>query len=112
MSKERYQTRLDPDTAAAVDDYADRHGVTEAEAVRRLVAAGLDVEQDDTLDPGEIRADLREIRGAVERLEDAQDDDENSSERVVTMEQWPARAIGTAALTGALGFYLGTLAPF
>jgi len=42
--KERYQTRLDPDDAAAVDEFAEQREIGEAEAVRRLIRAGIEAE--------------------------------------------------------------------
>jgi hypothetical protein len=42
--KERYQTRLDPDDAAAVDEFAEEREIGEAEAVRRLIRAGIEAE--------------------------------------------------------------------
>jgi hypothetical protein len=39
---EQFNTRLDPDDAAAVNEYADEHGVTKSEATRRLIRAGID----------------------------------------------------------------------
>lgn len=43
MARERIQTRDDGDVKAAVEQYADDADVSEAEAVRRLVRAGLAV---------------------------------------------------------------------
>jgi len=47
MGKSKYQTRLDPDDAERVDEYVAEHDLSESEAVRRLVRAGLEVERDD-----------------------------------------------------------------
>jgi len=107
-SKIQFQTRLDPDDAEAVEDYADQHEVTKAEAVRRLVRAGIDAEQHDSLDPDEIRADLRELREAVE---DDQDDETSGAGETVVMRQMSARTIGIIATSGTLGFLLGGALP-
>jgi hypothetical protein len=45
--KERFQTRLNSDDAEAVGEYQDQTGASEAEAIRRLVRAGLDAERTD-----------------------------------------------------------------
>jgi hypothetical protein len=48
---EQFNTRLDPDDAAAVKEYADEHGVTKSEATRRFIRAGLEaVDEDDDED--------------------------------------------------------------
>jgi len=51
MPKSRYQTRLEKDTSERVDEYRDRLDLTTAEAVRRLIVAGLEEvdEEDDDL---------------------------------------------------------------
>lgn len=46
MPKKKYQTRLPADTAEDVDEYRDEHEISQAEAVRRLVSAGLKAEAD------------------------------------------------------------------
>lgn len=50
MGKTKYQTRLDPDDAERVDEYVAEHDLSESEAVRRLVRAGLEAEADDEAD--------------------------------------------------------------
>jgi hypothetical protein len=103
-TKERYQTRLAPDTADSVDSYADRHDVTSAEAVRRLIRAGLDVEQDDTLDPEEIRADLRELRQAVD-----DDQDDGSRFKLELGQRLSLYTVASSLLGGLLGASVGAL---
>jgi hypothetical protein len=44
MPQDRYQTRLPTDDAERVDDYAENHDISESEAVRRLIRAGLNAE--------------------------------------------------------------------
>jgi hypothetical protein len=47
--KERYQTRLDPDDAAAVDEFAEEREIGESEAVRRLIRAGIEAEAENVV---------------------------------------------------------------
>lgn len=47
MGNPKYQTRLPADDAERVDDYVENHDVSESEAIRRLIRAGLEVERDD-----------------------------------------------------------------
>jgi hypothetical protein len=46
--KKQYQTRLESDTADRVDEYRDENEMTDAEAVRRLVRAGLEAQDHPT----------------------------------------------------------------
>jgi hypothetical protein len=46
---EQFNTRLDPDDAAAVNEYADEHGVTKSEATRRVLRHGLKAKRRDGL---------------------------------------------------------------
>lgn len=41
MGKSRAQTRIDPDTESRVEEYADEREISESEALRRLIEAGL-----------------------------------------------------------------------
>lgn len=50
---EQFNTRLDPDDAAAVKEYADDHGVTKSEATRRMIRAGLESIDEDEADEDE-----------------------------------------------------------
>ena len=59
MARQKYQTRLPADMAEKVDEYRDEHDISQAEAVRRLIDAGLEVERDD----GEI-VDTRDMAEA------------------------------------------------
>lgn len=47
MPREKYQTRLPADTAGEVEEYIDENDISQAEAIRRLVETGLEVERDD-----------------------------------------------------------------
>jgi hypothetical protein len=60
------------DTLSEVKSYADEHDLTQAEAMRQLLDAGLDVKNGRaTMPADEIRRDLRELQ---ERLDDQDDD--------------------------------------
>ena len=41
MGRKKVQTRADPDTVEALTDYADDHELSQSEAVRRMIRAGL-----------------------------------------------------------------------
>ena len=43
MARERVQTRADADTVAEIEKYQEEKNISESEAVRRLLRAGLDV---------------------------------------------------------------------
>lgn len=43
MARERVQTRCDADTAESIEDFAEEKELSESEAVRRLLRAGLNV---------------------------------------------------------------------
>ena len=44
MAREKYQTRLAADMAEKVDEYKDELDISQAEAIRRLIEAGLEAE--------------------------------------------------------------------
>jgi hypothetical protein len=66
MPNPKYQTRLPPDHAEEVDSYADDRGISKAEAVRRLIVAGLETisdPDDETDEPhGDSTTDKEEER--------------------------------------------------
>jgi hypothetical protein len=43
MTRERIQTRDDPDVTEAIEEMADEKDISKAEAIRRLVRTGLEV---------------------------------------------------------------------
>jgi len=47
MPQKKYQTRLPDDDAERVDEFVENRDISQAEAVRRLIRAGLEVERDD-----------------------------------------------------------------
>jgi hypothetical protein len=59
MPREKYQTRLPADTSEEVEEYIEEKQISQAEAIRRLVETGLEVERDD----GEI-IDTRQMATA------------------------------------------------
>jgi len=65
--RQRYQTRLSPDRGDRVDDYAAENDLTQSEAVRRLIVAGLDATGQPTTE--EIAADLRKLHDELESEE-------------------------------------------
>jgi hypothetical protein len=89
VERQRYQTRLSPDRADRVDDYAAENDLTQSEAVRRLIVAGLDATDDPTTD--EIAADLRDLRQEIEA-------DRDDRERTHEMHQMDARKIASLAV--------------
>lgn len=75
--KRQYQTRLDSDMADRVDQYAEEHDLTDAEAIRRLVARGLDHLDEETMTAEEMRDELDILRND---LYDTFETDETDSE--------------------------------
>jgi len=61
--KKQYQTRLESDTADRVDEYRDENEMTDAEAIRRLVNAGLEVQNHPTRQ--EIADKLEQVRAEM-----------------------------------------------
>lgn len=47
MPREKYQTRLPADTSQEVEEYIEENQISQAEAIRRLVETGLEVERGD-----------------------------------------------------------------
>ena len=80
MPKKQYQTRLDSDMAEKVEEYQDEHNLTDAEAIRRLVAAGINQQDQPTRE--EIAADLEEIQSSIRgvRRELGTEDDRDGGE--------------------------------
>jgi hypothetical protein len=74
--KKQYQTRLDPDVADRVDQYAADNDLTKSEAIRRLVREGIEASGGPTRE--EIVDDLAEIQSTIEgvrrELDDTGDD--------------------------------------
>lgn len=109
MAKEQFQTRLESDTAERVEAYRDDHDLTSAEAVRRLVTAGLDSQEQPTR--AEIRDDLRRITDSVDGLAadlddlaDDLDDDGGDQEMATARMNQTARQSGTILMLLLLGF--------
>ena len=95
--------------AEAVEEYQDEHNLTDAEAVRRLVAAGLEQQTQPTRE--EIAADLEEIQSAVRgvRREIDTDDDRDGGGQLERAGLAPG-AVLMALLLGVVGFVTGALA--
>jgi len=109
--KKQFQTRLDPDIAERVEDYADENDVSHSEAVRRIVRAGLEAADGPTRD--EIAADLEEIRSEIRgvRGEIEDDDHDDDPDTTVAFAQMNAVKLGLLISALSLAFYLGTLTP-
>jgi predicted phage tail protein len=102
--KDRYQTRLDADHAERVDQYRDDHDLTQAEAVRRLILTGLDIEDGTATVPAdEIRRDLDELR---DELTDDRDDDRDDG-TVTVYGQMAGKRLGSLGIAvGVVGILL------
>lgn len=107
--KKQFQTRLDPDAADAVESLADEQDISDSEALRRLVRAGLRAGTGPSRT--EIAADLDEIREEIRSFRAAVVDDDDEPD-TTTFHQMNAKYIGLTAVVAALTFWLGTLAPF
>jgi hypothetical protein len=55
MAQDRFQTRLPADDADRVEEYRAAHEISQAEAVRRLIRAGLEAEFQDDDDLGQLQ---------------------------------------------------------
>lgn len=67
MAKSRIQTRVDDTRKSEVEQFADEHDTTQAEAVRRLVGRGIDYEQGE-LNDSEVVDRVNEVEEAIEDL--------------------------------------------
>lgn len=101
MAREKYQTRLAADHAEAVDRYADERGVSQSEAVRRLIVAGLEAKREEE-EEEEAEASAE---GAAERTEE--------EERIYNLARLGEKAaivgIATALLAGIIPIGAGLL---
>jgi predicted phage tail protein len=106
--KDRYQTRLDADHAERVDQYRDDHDLTQAEAVRRLILTGLDVEEGNATVPAdEIRRDLDELRDELADNHDDEDDDRDDGPQVAVYRQMGGKRLGSLGIAaGVVGILL------
>jgi hypothetical protein len=115
VPKKQYQTRLDSDMAEAVEAYQDEHNLTDAEAVRRLVAAGLEHESQPTRedlrdDLNQVRAAVRGVRREIDTDERAEDGDGERAEGQLQRAGLAPGAVLMALLLGVVGFVMGILA--
>jgi len=105
MPKERYQTRLPEDKAKEVDEYKQNRGISDAEAVRRLVLKGLDSSQNTSAQPAEAETPAPrpgKTRGFVREL--------MKYYRVIVAVLAPALAVGVSG--GPLPYQGGVFALF
>jgi len=61
MSRKKYQTRLSDDTAERVEQYIEDRDISEAEAMRRFIGTGLEVEEYSDDKPRSVRWELLPI---------------------------------------------------
>jgi predicted transcriptional regulator len=66
MAKTQIATRIDDTLKRRIDDYAERHDVTKAEAQRHLLARGIDYEEGRLSSPGS--GDGQRVAGDVLRI--------------------------------------------
>jgi antitoxin component of RelBE/YafQ-DinJ toxin-antitoxin module len=107
--KKQFQTRLDPDVADRVEQYADENDLSNSEAVRRLVRQGIEASGGPTRD--EIAADLKEVRSAVRgvRRELDTDDDPDGQLQRAGQVGTVVSVVVTAVLTGLTVLVVGGL---
>lgn len=108
MAREQVNTRLDPDHAERVEQYATDHDVTKAEAARRLILTGLDVEAGNATVPAdEIRADLERLRDELTDDEDDDRDDDRDDGTVTVYGQMGGKRLGSLGIAvGVVGILL------
>jgi hypothetical protein len=85
MAKTQIATRIDDTLKQRIDDYAERHDVTKAEAQRHLLARGVDYEEGKLAPPG---------------TDDTEHDD--TGDTLLMIQNLAGLASATAALTLAL----------
>jgi hypothetical protein len=104
MARTQIATRVTPDLRDEIEEYANKHKITKAEAMRRLLSSGLDVENGKaTMPADEIRQDLRELQERIDA--DQGDDDADQGTRVVQSSQLirsPWRLVQLAATLSVL----------
>jgi len=85
MSRTQIATRVTDAMHEEIMSYADEHELTQAEAMRQLLDAGLDVKNGTaTMPADEIRADLRELQDSLADDDQGDDaDDDQVETRVV-----------------------------
>jgi len=84
MSRTQIATRVTDGKHDEIKSYADEHDLTQAEAMRQLIDAGLDVKNGmATMPADEIRADLRELQDSLADDDQGDADDDQVETRVV-----------------------------
>jgi hypothetical protein len=108
MARQQVNTRLDPDHAERVEQYATDHDVTKAEAARRLILTGLDVEEGTATVPAdEIRRDLDKLRDELADDHDDHDDDRDDGPPVTVYGQMGGKRLGSLGIAaGVVGILL------
>jgi antitoxin component of RelBE/YafQ-DinJ toxin-antitoxin module len=99
--KQQYQTRLDPDVAKQVDRFAEDHGLSKSEAVRRLVETGIEAGSGPT--NGQLRDDLEDVKLTVRSI------DESLPEETVTRRASMVSPLVLVLTVIGVGIVLGVL---
>ena len=107
MARTQIATRVTDDLRDEIDEFADENNLTKAEAMRRLLSSGLDLERGRaTMPADEIRADLRELQERIDADQgDADQGDADQETRVVQSSQLirsPWRLVQLAATLSVL----------
>jgi hypothetical protein len=104
MSKERYQTRLDPDDADAVEEYQEEHDLTESEAVRQLVQEGIQA----TGEP--VEATVADGGEVADRLDGFEEQQRRAADHAKSFQTAANVAGGLFIAAWAIGLVSGLLA--
>jgi hypothetical protein len=97
VSRTQIATRVTDGQLREIESYADEHDLTQAEAMRQLLDAGLDLKNGRADVPADkIRSDLNEIQQYLEQ-NDKSEDESDDEDKIVTR-----RAQGLLTITQAV----------
>lgn len=84
MSRTQIATRVTDGQLREIESYADEHDLTQAEAMRQLLDAGLDLKNGRADVPADkIRSDLNEIQQYLEQ-KDKSEDKSDDEDKIIT----------------------------
>lgn len=84
MSRTQIATRVTDGQLREIESYADEHDLTQAEAMRQLLDAGLDLKNGRADVPADkIRSDLNEIQQYLEQKDESEDESDDE-DKIVT----------------------------
>lgn len=84
MSRTQIATRVTDGQLREIESYADEHDLTQAEAMRQLLDAGLDLKNGRADVPADkIRSDLNEIQQYLEQNDESEDESDDE-DKIVT----------------------------